>query len=213
MRFFMSFFIVLFSFSYIFAAPHSDVENKRGYSRPSAMTFGLYGLGYIPMDKDKDLIGYGGGAGFKTTYNIGKYFGVGLSTGLTIATSKHNNVQNLTLLSDTRLSFIIQRETSRGENGFVPWGSFGFGLLAASGDYGGYKQFEDGIGFNFVFSAGLRYNFRNAYIGVGAEYFIANVYGDLVDDYYNGYYYYPRRTSAIMNPSGFNIFGEFGFRL
>lgn len=111
MRFIICLFIILSSFSYVFAAPYSDVEVRRSSGRPSPMTFGVYGHGYIPMETDKDLIGYGGGGGFKTTYNINKYVGVGLSTGLTVATSNYQNNRNLTLLSDTRFSLIVQRET------------------------------------------------------------------------------------------------------
>lgn len=214
MRFIICLFIILSSFSYVFAAPYSDVEVRRSSGRPSPMTFGIYGYGYIPMETDKGLIGYGGGGGFKTTYNINKYFGIGLSTGLTVATSNYNNMSNRTLLSDTRFSIIFQRETENGERGVVPWGSVGFGILTGAGDYGSYQSFEDSIGFNVAFSAGLRYNFRSAYIGIGAEYSIARLYGDLVNDYqyYYGGYYYQRRVSVTMNPSGFNVFGEFGIR-
>lgn len=213
MRFITSLFIILFSFSYALAAPRSDVEVNKSSGRPSPMTFGVYGHGYIPIETDKDLIGYGGGGGFKTTYNINKYVGVGLSTGLTVATSNYQNNRNLTLLSDTRFSLIVQRETERGESGLVPWGSIGFGILAASGDYGSYQKLEDAIGFNFIASLGLRYNFSSAYLGIGAEYSLSRLYGNYISDYYyNGYYYTRRQTSVTMNPSGFNIFGEFGFR-
>lgn len=175
MRFIICLFIILSSFSYVFAAPYSDVEVRRSSGRPSPMTFGIYGYGYIPMETDKDLIGYGGGGGFKTTYNINKYVGVGLSTGLTVATSNYQNNRNLTLLSDTRFSLIVQRETERGESGLVPWGSIGFGILAASGDYGSYQKLEDAIGFNFIASLGLRYNFSSAYLGIGAEYSLSRL--------------------------------------
>ena len=213
MRIFLTSLILLFSFSLAFAQNKSDVEVRRSSGRPSPMTFGVYGQGYIPMETDKKLLGYGGGGGFKATYNINKYVGVGLSTGLTVATSNYNNNRNLTLLSDTRFSLIVQRETERGESGLVPWGSIGFGILAASGDYGSYQKLEDAIGFNFIASLGLRYNFSSAYLGIGAEYSVSRLYGNYISDYYyNGYYYTQRRTSVTMNPSGFNVFGEFGFR-
>lgn len=213
MRFIISLFIILFSFSYTFAAPKSDVEVNKSSNDPSMAIFGVYGYGYIPMETDKNLLGYGGGGGFKFAYNFNKYFALGLSSGLTVATSNYNNRNNLTLLSDTRFSLIVQRETNRGESGFVPWGSIGVGVMAAAGDYGSYQKLEDAVGFSFAVGAGLKYNFRNAYVGIGAEYTFARLYGNYVGDYYyNGYYYTQRRTSVTMNPSGFNVFGEFGFR-
>lgn len=213
MRFIISLFIVLFSFSYTFAAPKSDVEVNKSSNEIARSTVGIYGYGYIPMETDKDLIGYGGGGGLKGTYNFNRYVALGLSTGLTVAASNYNNVNNLTLLSDTRLSLIVQRETNKGESGFVPWGSIGVGVMAAAGDYGSFQKLEDAVGFSFAVGAGLKYNIRNAYVGIGAEYTFARLYGDLVGDYYyNGYYYTQRRTSVTMNPSGFNVFGEVGVR-
>lgn len=199
MRIFIILSIILFCFSSAFAFDDD-------------MSFGLYGYGYIPMETDKNLIGYGGGGGFKLQYNLNKYFAIGASTGFTVSTSNYNNTKNITLLSDSRFLVIFQRNTYKGESGFVPWGSIGFGFLTGSGKYGDFQSFEDAMGFNFTLAAGLRYNFSRTYIGFGAEYSIARLYGDLYTDYYNNYYYYQRKSSAIMNPSGFNIFGEFGFR-
>lgn len=199
MRFIIGLFIILFSFSSAFALDDD-------------MSFGLYGYGYIPMETDKNLIGYGGGSGFKLQYDLNKYFAIGASTGFTVASSNYNNTKNTTLLSDSRFLIIFQRNTGKGESGFVPWGSLGFGFLTGSGKYGNTQSLEDTMGFNFTLSAGLRYNFSRTYIGVGAEYSIARLYGDLYTDYYNDYYYYPRKTNVTVNPSGFNVFGEFGVR-
>lgn len=206
--------ILLFGFSFSYAQHTSDVEvNKKNYTRPSPMTFGIYGYGYIPTGLDKDIIGNGGGGGFKVTYNINKYFGIGLSTGLTVAASDNYN-NNLTLLSDSRFFLIVQRETAHLQKGIVPWGSVGFGILAATASYGNYYQIEEAVGFNVVFSAGLRYNFRKAYLGFGAEYSLSKVYGEQIQRYYNDvyYYYYDISRSVTMDPSGVNIFAEFGYR-
>ena len=67
------------------------------------------------------------------------------------------------------------------------------------------------VGFNISAMAGVRYNFRRAYVGIGAEYMFAALTGDLVYNY-NYYYYYQRRQTVNMDASGVNIFGEVGFR-
>lgn len=211
MRIFLVSLILLFSFSFSFAQNKSDVEvNKSSDNRPSIATFGVLGYGYIPLGVDKDLIGNGGGGGFKATINFNRYFAMGFSTALSGGSSNYGNTSNLTLLSDTRIAFILQRETLRNQSGFVPWIGVGFGVMASAGNYGSLKT-EDMVGFNISAMAGLRYNFKRAYVGIGAEYMFAALTGDLVrnDDYY---YYYQRRQTVNMDASGVNIFGEVGFR-
>ena len=168
------------------------------------------GYGYIPLGVDKDLIGYGGGGGFKATVNFNRYFALGFSTALSGGSSNYGNTSNLTLLSDTRIAFILQRETLRNQSGFVPWIGLGFGVMASAGNYGNLNT-EDMVGFNISAMAGVRYNFRRAYFGIGAEYMFAALTGDLVYNY-NYYYYYQRRQTVNMDASGVNIFGEVGFR-
>lgn len=211
MRIFLTSLILLFSFSFAFAQHKSDVEvNKSSDNRPSIATFGVMGYGYIPLGVDKDLIGNGGGDGFKATINFNRYFALGLSTALSGGSSNYGNTSNLTLLSDTRVLFILQRETLRNQSGFVPWIGLGVGVMASAGNYGTLKT-EDMVGFNISAMAGVRYNFRRAYVGIGAEYMFAALTGDLVsnDSYY---YYYQRRQTVNMDASGVNIFGEVGFR-
>lgn len=212
MRFILSILILLFSFSFTFAQHRSDVEvNKSNMSsKPALVTFGFMGYGYIPMEVDKDLIGTGGGGGLKAIININRYFAIGFSTSLTGAKSNYANMNNLTLLSDSRILFILQRETGKYESGIVPWGGLGLGVMAGAGAYDVLTA-EDMVGFNLSLMAGLRYNFKMAYIGFGAEYMFASLAGDLV---YKNYMYPYReyRQPVTMNPSGFNIFGEIGFR-
>lgn len=211
MRIFLTSLILLFSFSFAFAQHKSDVEvNKSSDNRPSIATFGVMGYGYIPLGVDKDLIGNGGGGGFKATINFNRYFALGFSTALSGGSSNYGNTSNLTLLSDTRVLFILQRETLRNQSGFVPWIGLGVGVMASAGNYGTLKT-EDMVGFNISAMAGVRYNFRRAYIGIGAEYMFAALTGDLVSND-NYYYYYQRRQTVNMDASGVNIFGEVGFR-
>lgn len=211
MRIFLTSLILLFSFSFAFAQYKSDVEVNKSYdNRPSIATFGVMGYGYIPLGVDKDLIGNGGGGGFKATINFNRYFALGLSTALSGGSSNYGNTSNLTLLSDTRVLFILQRETLRNQSGFVPWIGLGFGVIASAGNYGTLKT-EDMVGFNISAMAGVRYNFRRAYVGIGAEYMFAALTGDLVSND-NYYYYYQRRQTVNMDASGVNIFGEIGFR-
>ncbi len=211
MRIFLTSLILLFSFSFAFAQNKSDVEVNKSYdNRPSIATFGVMGYGYIPLGVDKDLIGNGGGGGFKATINFNRYFALGLSTALSGGSSNYGNTSNLTLLSDTRVLFILQRETLRNQSGFVPWIGLGFGVIASAGNYGTLKT-EDMVGFNISAMAGVRYNFRRAYVGIGAEYMFAALTGDLVSND-NYYYYYQRRQTVNMDASGVNIFGEIGFR-
>lgn len=215
MRFVLSLFIILFSFSNVFAATASkNDEEKEKYVFPSFLSLGIYGYGYIPMETDKDVLGYGGGGGLKMAINFTRYFGIGLSSGFTVTQPKDSSGNKLTILSDIRASIIIQRDTGYHRSGFMPWSSISLGVLSGEVNYGSYQKLEDAVGFNIVLSAGLRYNFKNVYIGIGAEYSFSRLYGDLVNNnYYNGSYYYTRKSGSIFNPSGFNIFGEVGYRL
>lgn len=200
MRFIISLFMFLFSFSSVFA--YNFVEEN--------ISLGLVGYGYIPMETDKDILGYGGGGGVKVKYDINKYVGIGLYSGLTISSSNTNNSNNLTLYNDSRFSIIFQRETDDGEDGFVPWGSLGIGFVSGSVKYGDYRSMEDAIGFSATLSAGLKYNFNVFYAGIGAEYSFSRLYGDIINNFFDGYY--SRQAGVLLNTSGFNIFGEFGVR-
>lgn len=139
-RIILALFIIFYSFSNSFALSATD----------EAISLGVYGYGYIPMETDKEPIGYGGGAGAKFVYHINNYFGIGLSTAFTAARSIYNNQPCITLFNDTRFLFIYHRETDIYESGFVPWGSIGLGILTGRGNYEDGNKLEDAIGFDIV---------------------------------------------------------------
>ena len=207
MRIFFILLIVFFSFSFSFAQHRSDYNEDDSYDDvPSLFSVGVLGSGYVPLGSDKELLGYGAGAGLKAVINMNKFFGIGLSTSLTGAKSNYNGGNNYTLLSTTRLLFIFQKETDRFQKGFVPWFGLGIGLTALFGDYSIGKT-KGMVGFDMTLMAGLRYNFKNAYVGIGAEYITIGISGDMV---YNNKY--QTRETTSIDISGVNIFGEIGFR-
>lgn len=204
MRIFLTSLIFLLSFSFVFAQSRSDVEvNKSSDNKPTMATFGFMGYGYIPVEADKDLIGYGGGGAVKATINVNRYFAIGLSAGVTAASSNYQNNSNLTLFTNARLSLIAQRETLKNETGFVPWAGLGLGVSAAAGSYGTAKA-KDMLGYDVALMAGVRYNFPKAYFGLGAEYSFSSLTGYLGNN--------ASRSAFSLNPSGVNVFAEAGFR-
>lgn len=72
---------------------------------------------------------------------------------------------------------VFQRETPRGQAGFVPWVSIGFSIANNSwkvtGEYNG-QAYTDSVsrgGFGFIGSAGIKYNMKNnVFVGVRSDY-------------------------------------------
>ncbi len=82
---------------------------------------------------------------------------------------------------DIRESLVIQYETYKCENGFVPWLSIGIGATIYQPEYdvlGVSSALGDfnGVGFNINIGAGLKYNFRNFYTGIFVDWTYSLVY-------------------------------------
>lgn len=188
MRFIIGLFIILFSFSSAFALDDD-------------MSFGLYGYGYIPMETDKNLIGYGGGGGFKLQYDLNKYFALGLEGDITAS----RNGTNSTTFGGVRFLLIAQNETEKDKNGFVPWGAFALGTLMGNGSYeNGTFNYKNFSGFDISLMIGLRYNYKRAYFGIGADF----TYGETIAEV-QAAELYPNQDFFII---GTNIFLEAGYR-
>lgn len=204
MRIFLTSLIFLLSFSLVFAQNRSDIEVNQSSNKPDMATLSFMGYGYIPVDSSKDLIGFGGGGSVKATVNINRYFAVGLSAGVTAASSNYQNAYNLTLLTNARLLLIAQRETLKNQPGVVPWGGLGIGVVAGSGSYGAGHA-EDMLGYDVAVMAGIRYNFSKVFLGLGAEFSISNLSGYLVNGSIS-------KSPYSLYASSVNVFGEVGFR-
>lgn len=74
-------------------------------------------------------------------------------------------------------TIVFQRETLRGQAGFVPWAGLGFSISNNSWTVKGENYsgpFTDSIsrgGFGFIFNAGVKYNMKNnVFVGVRTDY-------------------------------------------
>ena len=167
----------------------------------STFSIGAAGYGYIGFSPDSDLIGNGGGAALNIKYNIHKDFALGLQGGFT---SYKENINHI-LSGDFKALIILQRETLRNNNGFVPWVSLGLGALWGSGNYNNdTMKFHDIFGFQTSLSLGLRYNYKHAYFGMGADFIYSPAIGKVQADVI-----YPNQDIFFI---GSNIFLETGFR-
>ena len=194
----------------------SIFAQSSGDNRPSPFSVGVVGFGYIPTSgtfegDDYDYIGYGGGAGVTLKANFNRF--VGLATNINYTYGSKKDIDGMATFNskshifEIREALVVQYETKRDENGFVPWLSLGVG--ATVHNFG--MEFESvamdsatGVGFNVNVGAGVRYNFKHFYTGVSVDYSYALAYSDdfLAISGYNA-----------SNPSGVRAGVELGFRM
>ena len=175
------------------------VKNSTGYLIP-IVTFGLQGGGFIHTGDTYD-IGNGGGVGLNVKFNINKYFATLVQLNYTYATYKP--YANSSHFFDTRALLVLQRETEKDKNGFVPW--LGLGVTYNTGVISVLDNYAtvSGYGVGVIVAGGLRYNIKKVYVGANIEYNLA-VLATNIKNYYGQNY--------GVDPSGVRINGEIGFR-
>lgn len=208
MKKFLILFFILCSFS-AFAQ-----EQNQYVKKVSPWSIGISGFGYFPTATNyiiNDNIGYGGGVGLKFKGNINRFLGFATEFNYTYANKDLYNVLSLdSHIIDIRESLVIQYETYKGENGFVPWLSIGIGATIYQPEYdvlGVSSALGDfnGVGFNVNIGAGLKYNFRNFYTGIFVDWTYSLAYTNTEIHLLN-------RSTNAGNLDGVRAGIELGFR-
>ncbi len=171
-------FFILLSFN-VFA---QDKEKNYDIKKVSPWTLGISGFGYFPTSEQSLINNNGGGIGWKFKWNFNRY--VGLATELNYTYTYENYFSSLQHIINIREALVIQRETYKGENGFVPWFSIGVGATVYMATYYNTSRYyynyniDSAVGFNLNVGAGLKYNFKHFYTGIFVDwtYSIINKY-------------------------------------
>lgn len=174
---------------------------KKSITRPvPIVTLGLQGGGFIHTGLTYD-IGNGGGVGLNAKVNINKYFATLFQLNYTYATYKP--YANSSHFFDTRALLVLQRETEKDKNGFVPW--LGLGITYNTGVISVLDNYAtvSGYGVGVIVAGGLRYNIKKVYVGANIEYNLA-VLATNIKNYYGQNY--------GADPSGVRINAEIGYR-
>lgn len=181
-------------------ALNADLVTKSTNGPIHIVTLGLQGGGFIHTGSTYD-IGNGGGVGLNVKININKYFATLYQFNYTYAS--YTPYANSSHFFDTRALLVLQRETEHNRNGLVPWLGLGIsynvGVTSVLNNYATIS----GYGFGFIFSGGLRYNFKKIYMGANVEYNLAVLATDIKNYYGQNY---------GIDPSGVRINAEIGYR-
>lgn len=192
---------ILLNFSISVYGAENNIKPNSEEKLIYPFSIGALGFGYISTSPDSDLLGSGGGAGINFKYNVNKYFALGVEGDMTAS----RNGTNSTTFGGVRFLLIAQNETERDKNGFVPWGAFALGTLMGNGSYeNGTFNYKNFSGFDISLMIGLRYNYKRAYFGIGADF----TYGETIAEV-QAAELYPNQDFFII---GTNIFLEAGYR-
>lgn len=152
--------------------PYPITVSGYGFFNYSALAVGqLYGVTYGIDDH------LGGGGAVTAKLSFFRWLAVAVDLSYSGASYSSNGLDSTfgTFLLSPML--ILQRETLRGQAGFVPWVGIGFSISNNSWKltetYSG-QTYSDSIsrgGFGFIINAGLKYNMQNnVFVGVRTDY-------------------------------------------
>lgn len=196
-------------------------EQPKAGKKVSPWSLGVSGFGYVSTYNNfvlRDTLGAGGGVGLKFKGNINRFVGFATEFNYTNTSRSYSlstggltpsiNVFDLTShIIDIRESFVVQYETYKGENGFVPWLSVGVGATIYVPEYSiiGISSAGDftAVGFNVNVAAGLKYNYKHFYTGLYVDYTTSIAYTDEVT--------FGTRSSNAVDPDGVRFGLELGF--
>lgn len=216
MKKFFTLFFILLTFS-----AYAQEQSKAG-KKVSPWSLGVSGFGYVSTFNNyilNDTLGAGGGVGLKFKGNINRFIGFATEFNYTNTSRSYSlssggftpNINVLDLTShiiDIRESLVVQYETYKGENGFVPWLSIGAGATIYVPEYSiiGVSNTGDftAVGFNFNVAAGLKYNYKHFYTGLYVDYTKSIAYTDTVT--------FGSRSTNAIDPDGVRFGLELGFR-